>query len=72
MILRIDRLVTRGNKIAAIFSDEYGGMKRVREAAQVVIDDGSSPLEDLYFDLKEGSVNGGEVGVKALLTARRR
>lgn len=70
MNLRIDRLERRGNKIAAIFSDEYGGMERVKEADQVVVDYGTLPLEDLYFALKEGSVNRGEIDVAALLKTR--
>lgn len=67
MNLRIDRLERRGNKIAAVFADEYGGAERVKEADQVVVDYGILPMEDLYFALKEGSVNRGEVDVAALL-----
>ena len=37
MNLRIDRLETRGNKIAAIFTDEFAGVERVKEADQVVV-----------------------------------
>ena len=70
MNLRVDRLERRGNKIAAIFTDEYGGMERAKEADQVVVDYGTLPLEDLYFALKEGSVNRGEIDVAALLKTR--
>lgn len=70
MNLRIERLETRGNKIAAIFTDEYAGIERVKEADQVVVDYGTAPLDDLYFALKEGSVNRGEVDVAALLKTR--
>ena len=70
MNLRIDRLETRGNKIAAIFTDEFAGVERVKEADQVVVDYGTAPLDDLYFALKEGSVNRGEVDIAALLKTR--
>lgn len=70
MNLRIDRLERRGNKIAAIFTDEYAGVERVKEADQVVVDYGTTPLDDLYFSLKEASVNRGEVDVAALLKTR--
>ena len=70
MNLRIDRLERRGNRIAAIFTDEYAGIEREKEADQVVIDYGTTALDDLYFALKEGSVNRGEVDVAALLKTR--
>jgi len=68
--LALDRLERRGNKIAAIFADEYGGIERVKEADQVIVDHGTLPLDELYFTLKEGSVNRGEVDVAALLKTR--
>ena len=68
--LVLDRLERRGNKIAAIFADEYGGIERVKEADQVIVDHGTLPLDELYFTLKEGSVNRGEVDVAALLKTR--
>ena len=68
--LALDRLERRGNKIAAIFADEYGGIERVKEADQVIVDHGTLPLDELYFALKEGSVNRGEVDVAALLKTR--
>lgn len=49
-----------GNKIAAIFTNEYAGIERVKEADQVAVDCGISPLDDLYFALKDGSVRHGE------------
>jgi len=68
--LRIDRLERRGNKIAAVFKDEYAGEERVKEADQVVIEYGTSPLSELYFALKEGSTNRGEIDAKAMISAR--
>lgn len=68
--LRIDRLEPRGNRIAAVFTDEFAGVERVKEADQVVVDYGTMPLDDLYFALKEGSVNRGEVDIDALLKTR--
>lgn len=52
------------------FADDYAGVERVKEADQVIVDYGTLPLDDLYFALKEGSVNRGEVDVAALLTTR--
>lgn len=70
MNLRIERLERRGNRIAAIFNDEYAGVERVKEADQVVVEYGTTPLDDVYFALKEGSKNRGEVDIKAMISAR--
>jgi len=68
--LRIDRLERRGNKVAAIFIDEFAGQERVKEADQVVIEYGTAPMDDLYFALKETSKNRGEVDVKAMIAGK--
>lgn len=65
--LRIDRLERRGNKIAAIFFDEYSKVWVEREADQVVIEGGANPLDDLYFALKPLSINNGAVNYKAFV-----
>lgn len=68
--LRIDRLERHGNRIAAIFNDEYTNRELVKEADQVVIEYGTQPLDDLYFALKDQSVNRGEVDYKAFIAGR--
>ncbi|MBV8768539.1 MAG: FAD-dependent oxidoreductase [Hyphomicrobiales bacterium] len=37
----------------------------------VVVENGTAPLDDLYFELKEGSVNRGEVDYPALIAGRK-
>jgi 2,4-dienoyl-CoA reductase-like NADH-dependent reductase (Old Yellow Enzyme family) len=37
----------------------------------VVVENGTAPLDDLYFELKEGSVNRGEVDHPALIAGRK-
>lgn len=65
--LSIDRLERKGNKINAIFRDEYAKREISKEADQVVIEYGTTPLEDLYFELKPHSSNLGEVDYKAMV-----
>jgi hypothetical protein len=65
--LRIERLERRGNKIAAIFLDDYTKDYSEKLVDQVVIENGVTPLEDLYFALKPLSKNLGEVDYKALV-----
>jgi NADPH-dependent 2,4-dienoyl-CoA reductase/sulfur reductase-like enzyme len=68
--LRLERLERRGNKIAAIFDDEYAKRKVEKEADQVVVEYGTTPLDDLYFELKDQSINRGEVDYKALVKGK--
>jgi len=68
--LRLERLARRGNRIVATFFDEYGRRHVEKEADQVVVEHGTVPLDDLYFALKPGSVNLGEVDHAALLSGR--
>ncbi|PZF75140.1 N-methylproline demethylase [Aestuariivirga litoralis] len=68
--LQIDRLERRGNRVAAVFTDDYRKTEVVKEADQVIVEYGTAPLDDLYFALKEGSVNRGEVDVASFITGR--
>ncbi|MFT4149766.1 MAG: NADH:flavin oxidoreductase [Paracoccaceae bacterium] len=70
MNLRIDRLERRGNRIAAIFQDEFANKERVKEADQVVVEYGTTPMDELYFALKDRSSNRGEVDMKAMVAGR--
>ncbi len=68
--LRLERLARRGNRIVATFFDEYGRRHVEKEADQVVVEHGTNPLDELYFALRPGSVNLGEVDHAALLGGR--
>jgi 2,4-dienoyl-CoA reductase-like NADH-dependent reductase (Old Yellow Enzyme family) len=68
--LRLERLERRGNRVAGIFFDEYGKRRIEKEADQIVVEHGSNPVDELYFELKPDSVNLGEIDHKALLTNR--
>lgn len=68
--LQIDRLERRGNRVAAVFMDEYRKTEVAKEADQVVVEYGLSPVADLYFALKEGSINRGEVEVQPFITGQ--
>jgi N-methyl-L-proline demethylase len=70
MNLRIARLERRGNKIAAIFDDDYAKRDVVKEADQVVIESGTLPVDELYFELKETSLNRGAVDYKAFVAGK--
>ena len=60
----------QGNKLAATIGSDYGDWTEERLVDQVVVEHGTAPLDDLYFALKEESVNRGEVDHPALLAGR--
>ncbi len=68
--LRLERLERRGNRVAGIFFDEYGKRHIEKEADQIVVEHGSTPVDELYFELKGGSTNLGEIDHEALLANR--
>jgi 2,4-dienoyl-CoA reductase-like NADH-dependent reductase (Old Yellow Enzyme family) len=68
--LRLERLERRGNRVAGIFFDDYGKRRIEKEADQIVVEHGSTSVDELYFALKAGSVNLGEIDHGALLANR--
>jgi NADPH-dependent 2,4-dienoyl-CoA reductase/sulfur reductase-like enzyme len=68
---RVRALKRQGNKIKAVLwsvhTEKDAGERLVD---QVVVENATSPLADLYFDLKEESVNRGEVDYPALIAGR--
>ena len=68
--LRLESIARRGNRVVGVFYDEYGRRRIDKEADMIVVEHGAIPVEDLYFELKAGSVNLGEVDYDALLKGR--
>jgi len=57
-----------GNQIIAHVGSDYGGASKQRVVDQIVVNHGTIPLDDLYFELKPGSKNLGEVSYDELLS----
>ncbi len=64
---RLDAVRRDGNELIADIGSDYGGVQRERRVDQVVVNHGTRPLDDLYFDLRPGSSNMGEVDYEALI-----
>ncbi|WP_335947069.1 N-methyl-L-proline N-demethylase HpbA [Salipiger bermudensis] len=64
---RLTEVQRDGNGLKAVLGSDYGGVTRTREVDQVIVNHGTRPLDDLYFDLKPKSVNLGEVDHEALV-----
>lgn len=68
--LRLERIVRAGNKLVATLFNEYDKSRHERHVDQVVVEHGTLPLDELYFALKPGSLNLGEVDYEALVGNR--
>ncbi|ATN37256.1 N-methylproline demethylase (plasmid) [Rhizobium sp. ACO-34A] len=65
---RLEAAEKSGNQLIAHVGSDYGGVSRQRAVDQIVVNHGTIPLDDLYFELKPGSKNLGEVSYDELLT----
>ncbi|MGB3815482.1 MAG: NADH:flavin oxidoreductase [Shinella sp.] len=65
---RLEAAEKNGNQIVAHVGSDYGGVSRQRTVDQIVVNHGTIPLDDLYFELKPGSKNLGEVSYDELLS----
>jgi 2,4-dienoyl-CoA reductase-like NADH-dependent reductase (Old Yellow Enzyme family)/thioredoxin reductase len=59
-----------GNQLVATIGSDYVAATQERTVDQVVVNHGTLPLDDLYFELKPKSVNAGAVDYDALVDGR--
>nr|WP_111298545.1 N-methyl-L-proline N-demethylase HpbA [Paracoccus saliphilus] len=68
---RLLSVLRDGNRLRATLGSDYGDMTRDRLVDQVVVNHGTRPLDQLYFELKPLSKNLGEVDHDALIAGQR-
>lgn len=64
---RLEAVEKSGNELTAHIGSDYGGVSRQKKYDQIVINHGTIPLDDLYFELKPLSSNEGEVNYEDLI-----
>ena len=57
--VRLTRVIRQGNELLATFRHELTGRESTHVAQQIVIENGTVPMEDVYTDLKDRSKNQG-------------
>lgn len=67
---RLLQVARVGNRLDATIGTDYSDFKTVKHYDQVVVNYGTLPLDDVYYDLKPLSVNLGEVDQNALIEGR--
>jgi 2,4-dienoyl-CoA reductase-like NADH-dependent reductase (Old Yellow Enzyme family) len=65
--LELRSVARRGNRLVARFWNEYAEAEVEREADHVVVEHGTLPADELYFALRDGSRNGGQVDLDGLV-----
>lgn len=70
VLWKLDSVRREGNQLLATIGSDYGGVTRERRVDQVVVNHGTRPLDDIYFDLRPGSSNLGEVDYEALIAGQ--
>lgn len=67
---RLDAVEKDGNQLVAHVGSDYGGVSQKRTVDQVVVNHGTIPLDDLYFELKPKSSNLGAVDYDELIAGK--
>jgi 2,4-dienoyl-CoA reductase-like NADH-dependent reductase (Old Yellow Enzyme family)/NADPH-dependent 2,4-dienoyl-CoA reductase/sulfur reductase-like enzyme len=67
--LALESVYREGDKLVAVLENEYTGQKEERVVDQVVIENGTRPNEELYYELKAESRNKGQLDNEALFAA---
>lgn len=65
--MRLTRVREQDNRLAATLRNEYTQGEEDRVVDHVVVERGTLPVDDLYFELRPRSVNLGEIDMDALI-----
>ncbi len=67
---KLNAVHRQGNELLASIGSDYGRFTQERRVDQVVVNHGTRPLDDVYFELRPASTNLGEVDYAALIEGR--
>ena len=67
---RLEAAEKSGNQMIAHVGSDYGGVAKQRTVDQIVVNHGTIPLDELYFELKPASSNLGELSHDQLLSGK--
>ncbi len=67
---RLKGIRREGNKLVAVLTNDYDKSETERRVDQVVAEHGTLPAAEVYFELKDGSSNRGEIDFDALIANR--
>ena len=65
---RLERVAREGGRLLAVIGSDYSGVRKERRVDQVVVNHGTAPNEELYFELKPLSTNQGVIDYDRLVS----
>ena len=65
---RLEKVERIGKDLLATIASDYGPIRQIRSFDQIVVNHGTVPLDELYFDLKPASFNKGAVDYDRLIS----
>ncbi|MEX1058403.1 MAG: FAD/NAD(P)-binding oxidoreductase, partial [Natronospirillum sp.] len=65
----LEKVYREGSQLVAVLENEYTGQQEERVVDQVVVENGITPNETLYYALKDESCNHGQLDLEALYAA---
>ncbi|MDB3912807.1 FAD-dependent oxidoreductase [Paracoccaceae bacterium] len=63
---RLKTIVRDGNTLSVTFANEYSSVPTTQSFDQVVVEHGTLPMDDIYFNLLDNSANAGVIDIDAL------
>lgn len=66
----LEEVRREGNELVAVIGSDYGGVRKEQRHDQIIVNHGTRPNEDLYFELIPHSSNLGEVDYQELIEGR--
>ena len=67
---RLEAVRRDGNELVAVVGSDYGDVRKERKFDQIVVNHGTVPMDDLYFQLKPLSRNLGAIDYDDLIAGR--
>ncbi|MDH3498655.1 MAG: NADH:flavin oxidoreductase [Acidimicrobiia bacterium] len=67
---RLVGVARSGDRMVAVLRNSYTGTEQERLVDQVIVEHGTEPIADVYFDLVDDSRNRGEVDIDALIAVQ--
>ena len=67
---RIKKIEKEGNRLSAVIGSDYSNKIEKKKTSQIVIEHGTIPNSDLYFELKYESKNLGAIDYKSLIKGK--
>ena len=67
---RLSRVVRNGNRLSVTVTNELTGEQEVRQTDQLVVEHGTTPLDEVFHELAADAANGGVTDLDALVDGK--